>query len=122
MAKKRHNPPITEEDKKNWKEARNTERDKVIGSKRRLAEKYSSEIEKLGYSMGHGVSLVGICDENAPESEKDKFCISTLLQPLPGKEDNMPDDLLARIRDQVLPKEWEGYKVFVKYVGRIIAA
>ncbi|MBI4919533.1 hypothetical protein HY837_06380 [archaeon] len=41
MAKKRYNPQITEEDKKKWEEARNVERDKVIDSKKRLAEKFS---------------------------------------------------------------------------------
>lgn len=91
--------------------------DKIKYAKDKLVEEYSPEIEKLGYSISKWVSVESVYDKNS--DNPNKACISLMLQPLPGQTDEISDLVLNKIRSQILPKEWEGYKIFVYYIGKV---
>ncbi|PIN81075.1 hypothetical protein COV11_02755 [Candidatus Woesearchaeota archaeon CG10_big_fil_rev_8_21_14_0_10_30_7] len=85
---------------------------------KQLYKKYGTEIEKLGYSMAHGISYESAYDKKSKTPKK--VCFMVMLQPKPGKPDEISDVVLDEIKNKILPKEWHGYKVFVNYVGRIV--
>lgn len=79
-------------------------------------EDYRGKVRALGYSLACGVSLVHLADPAAPPSELDKLCLSAILQPLPGSPHPIDGALLAKIRDEVLPRSYQDVPVYVRYM------
>ena len=65
---------------------------------------YSQKIRELGYCLSLG--------RHDPERG---FGLVARIQPLPGSPDPISLELLSRISQEILPKEYKGVPVFVHY-------
>ena len=82
----------------------------VMDSNGRFVKQFSRQIMDLGYALTGAVSTCAQYDPKAGES----YCHVALISPLSGKQKD--ENLLLLIRNIILPKEFEGRKVFVQYM------
>ena len=78
---------------------------KAINRSRSFSRRYGDSIEDLGYSMEVGLSG----EKNGDHT------IEVMLQPLDNSHEPIPEDLFKKIRDVVLPQNYLGFEVNVKY-------
>lgn len=82
----------------------------VRDSNDRFVAKFARQITDMGYGLTGAVSTSMQYDPNADES----YCHVALITPLQRKTKD--DNLLLLIKDIILPKEFEGRRVFVHYM------
>ena len=78
----------------------------ISAAKVLFREEYSRRIESLGYYLMIGTDSLTFGRG-----------LIARLQPKEGSPDPIPDNLLARIRDEVLPKTYDGIPVYVEYMS-----
>lgn len=78
---------------------------------KKLAEEKRPEIIKLGYNIAYGVSV-----------HEGELALAVRLSPLPGSPDPIDDDLLARIKQEILTDKYQGVPLDIQYIGIIVAA
>lgn len=72
----------------------------------KLIEDFAPEVADLGYELSRGMSLSSL---------------EPRLKPLEGSPDPIPDDLLEKIRNEIVPKNYNGLPVNVQYFGKVSA-
>lgn len=77
-----------------------------IRQARRAKEKLIEKYYNPEYVKGVGISRVGRCDANAPENQKEDYCIVVRLR------ESLP-------YNSQLPSRYYGVKVYAKVVGKI---
>ena len=78
-----------------------------------LKDKFSEErpeITQLGYNMACGLSKL-----------EGKIHLAVRLQPLHGSQDPIDEDLLARIKNEILTDNYHGVPLDIRYIGTIRA-
>ncbi len=76
--------------------------------KQDFMDKKQPDLQDLGYSMVCGISLL-----------EGKVHLAVRLQPLSGSPDPIEDDLLARIKNEILGENYQGFPLDIQYVGMI---
>ncbi len=69
------------------------------------------EVEAVGYHVACGIGLA--------EGLEQKVCLAVRLSPLLGSPDPIEDDLLARIKTEILTDNYKGVPLDIKYLGMI---
>ena len=85
--------------------------------KDKFAKEYCPKIEALGYNMAHGFGL----NHSEDPLLEHRVLIAVRLQPLPGSSDPIDENLLKRIKEEILGDNYEGVKLDIRYIGRITA-
>ena len=70
-------------------------------------------VEAVGYHVACGFGFA--------EGLEQKICLAVRLQPLLGSPDPIEDDLLARIKTEILTDNYKGVPLDIKYTGMIRA-
>ena len=66
------------------------------------------DLENIGYSMACGIGQL-----------EGKIALAIRIQPLPGSPDPIQDDLLAKIKNEILTDNYQGVPLEIQYVGII---
>ena len=82
------------------------DRNKLKGLKAKFLGEFKPALETLGYNMALGIS-----------AELNQPVLEVRLQALPGSPDPIENNLLAQIKNGILPTEYHNLKVNVSYVG-----
>lgn len=82
----------------------------VRDSNDRFVTTFAKPITDIGYGLTGAVSTSIQYDPNADES----YCHVALISPLQNKKKD--DNLLLIIKEVILPKEFEGRRVFMHYM------
>lgn len=78
--------------------------------KKDFDEEKAPQVEELGYNL---VSSIGLL-------ERKIVGITATIQPLPGSPDPIEEDLLTRIKNEIITDKYKGVPVKVRYVGNVI--
>lgn len=82
----------------------------VRDSNDRFVRQFAKQVLDTGYVLTGAVSTCAQFDASLDES----YCHVALISPLNKRTKD--DNLLALIRNIILPKEFEGRRVFMKYI------
>ncbi len=74
-------------------------------------DKKGPEVEAVGYRVACGIGLA--------EGLEHKVCLAVRLQPLLGSPDPIEDDLLAKIKTEILTDNYRGVPLDIQYLGMI---
>mgnify|MGYP001578047362 CR=1 FL=1 len=81
------------------------------GVKRRLLREKGPEVEALGYNLACGIGM-----------KEEKISLEARLQPLPGSQDPISEDLFARIKsdlEKYLLNNGDDVPLNIRYTGVI---
>ncbi len=81
--------------------------------KREFMDEKGPEVEAVGYHVACGLGFA--------EGLEQKICLAVRLQPLPGSPDPIEDDLLVRIKTEILTDNYKGVPLDIRYTGVIRA-
>lgn len=79
--------------------------EQISAAKVSFRDAYSRNVESLGYELMVGTNSIIF-----------GLGLIARLHPKKGSPDPIPDNLLAKIRDEVLPKIYGGIPVYVEYM------
>ena len=85
-----------------------------------FGEDYKTQIESLGYYLTHGVATIGMRDPNATKATKDNPCLVAYIKAMPGSRDPIESNLLEKIKNEILPEKYRGFKLFIEYNGPVV--
>lgn len=91
--------------------------------KKEFMNEKGPEVEAVGYHMACGLSFVEKKDSPNVSCHQEglerKVCFGVRLSPLPGSPDPIEDNLLAKIKNEILTDNYKEVPLDIKYVGII---